>query len=198
MREADHAFGDGASVLQTERLVLRRWRADDLEPFAAMNADPEVMRWFTSGPIDRARSDALAHRGDASFDAEGFGLAAVETRGDAGATPRFCGFVGLARHRMHPEDVEIGWRLARWAWGQGYATEAARAWVAAAPGLGLARLVSHVDPRNVASAAVARRLGMVEDHREVWDGQDVAIWALDLPGDRLSPARRGPGTRGDG
>ncbi len=191
MRAAHHALGDGAPVLETERLVLRRWRSDDLEPFAAMNADPEVMRYFTSGPLDRERSDALAHRLDAEFDVDGFGRAALQ-----GPDGRFCGFVGLGRHARRPDDVEVGWRLARWAWGRGYATEAARAWVAAAPAHGLSRLVSYVDPRNAASVAVAQRLGMSEDHREVWDGQDVAIYVLDRLGGQVTRPRRGPGTRG--
>lgn len=171
----DHVFGSGTAILETERLVLRRWRAQDLEPFAAMNADPEVMRYFASGPLDRERSDALARRLDAGFDVDGHGRAAVQA-----PDGRFCGFVGLGRLPHHPDDVEVGWRLARWAWGRGYATEAARAWVAAAPGLDLTRLVSYVDPRNAASVAVTHRLGMSDDHRETWDGQDVAIHVLDL------------------
>ncbi len=175
MSGTDHVLGSGESVLETERLVLRRWRESDLEPFAAMNADPQVMRYFTSGPLGRERSDALARRLDAGFDAHGYGRAAVQA-----PDGRFCGFVGLGRLPRRPDDVEVGWRLARCAWGRGYATEAARAWVAAAPGLGLTQLVSYVDPRNAASVAVARRLGMSEDHRETWDGQDVAIYLLDL------------------
>ncbi len=175
MSGADHVLGSGETVVETGRLVLRRWRSEDLEPFAAMNADPEVMRWFTSGPLDRERSDALARRLDAGFDADGYGRAAVQA-----PDGRFCGFVGLGAHPRRPDDVEVGWRLARWAWGRGYATEAARAWVAAAPGLGLSGLVSYVDPRNAASVAVTRRLGMSEDHRETWDGQAVSIYVLDL------------------
>lgn len=172
---AGHRFGAGTTVLETERLLLRRWRQEDLEPFAATNADPEVMHHFATGPLDRERSDALARYADACFEVHGFGLAAV-----AGRSGGFCGFVGLHRHRRRPDDVEIGWRLARGAWGRGYATEAARAWVAAAPGLGLDRLVSFIAPANAASLAVARRLGMTETSREVWDGQDVAVHALDL------------------
>lgn len=172
---ADHRFGAGETVLETERLVLRRWREEDLEPFAAMSADPEVMRHFATGPLGRARSDALARYADACFEAYGFGLAAVEERGGS-----FGGFVGLHRHRRRPDDVEIGWRLARGTWGHGYATEAARAWVAAAPGLGLDRLVSFIAPANLASLAVARHLGMTQTSREVWDGRDVAVHAVDL------------------
>lgn len=172
---AHHRFGAGEPVLETECLALRRWREEDLEPFAAMSADPEVMRHFASGPLDRDASDALARYADACFEVYGFGLAAVAERGGG-----FCGFVGLHRHRRRPDDIEIGWRLARGTWGRGYATEAARAWVAAAPGLGLDRLVSFITPANIASLAVARRLGTAETSREVWDGQHVAVHGLDL------------------
>lgn len=170
-----HRFGAGETVLETERLVLRRWREADLEPFAAMNADPEVMHHFAPGLLGREASDALARYADACFEGYGFGLAAVEVRDGS-----FVGFVGLHRHRRRPDDVEIGWRLARDAWGRGYATEAARTWVAAAPALGLDRLVSFIVPANLASLAVARRLGMTEASREVWAGQDVAVHAVDL------------------
>lgn len=169
-----HRFGAGESVLETQRLVLRRWRADDLERFAALNADPEVMRHFPSGPLGPEASNALARYADACFEAYGFGLAAVEDQDG------FCGFVGLARHRWRPDEVEIGWRLARPAWGRGYATEAARAWVQAAPGLGLHRLVCFVAPDNAASLAVARHLGLVERSREVWDGRHVVVHDLAL------------------
>ena len=172
---AGHRFGAGEAVLETERLVLRRWREEDLEPFAALNADPEVMRHFSSGPLDREGSDALARYADACFETDGYGLAAVQERGGG-----FYGFVGLARHRWRPDEVEIGWRLARSAWGRGYATEAARAWVAAAPGLGLDHLVCFVAPDNAASLAVARRVGLVERSREVWDGRHVLVHDLAL------------------
>ena len=171
---ASHRFGRGATVLETDRLVLRRWREEDLEPFAAMNADPEVVRHLASGLLDRGGSDAVARYADACFEAYGYGLAAVEDRDG------FCGFVGLARLARRPDEVEIGWRLARSVWGRGYATEAARAWVDAAPGLGLRRLVCFVAPDNAASLAVARHVGLVEQRREVWDGRHVVVHDLAL------------------
>src|SRR4051794_17605328 len=106
-------------MLRTERLVLRAWRDDDREPFAAMNADPAVMEHFPA-LLTRAESDAAVDRYRAHFAREGFGLWALETE-----TAAFIGFAGLSRPAFRPDVVEIGWRLARPYWGHGLATEAA-------------------------------------------------------------------------
>jgi RimJ/RimL family protein N-acetyltransferase len=159
-------------VLRTDRLVLRRWRTADREPFAAMNADPEVMRYFPA-PLDQAGSDALVDRIEARFGQQGFGLWAVEIAG----TAEFIGFTGL---NPVPDGVpgagggmEVGWRLARHAWHQGYATEAARAAVDVAfSGAGLAELWSITAVRNAPSQAVMRRLGMTPYAR--FEHPDVA------------------------
>ena len=97
------------------------------------------------------------------------------------------GFVGVHTHRWYPSDVEVGWRLARHAWGRGYATEAARTWTQhaltarAAGGLGLTRVISITDPSNRASLAVMRRLGMRRDHEAVHDGVPVVVHVLEGP-----------------
>ncbi len=154
--------------LSTERLWLRRWRPGDRAPFAALNADPEVMRHFPA-PLSRDESDLLIDRIEAHLESEGWGLWALELR----ATGRFIGFTGLARPSFDAHftpAVEIGWRLAREAWGCGYATEAARA--AAALGfedLGLEQLVSFTAVGNARSRAVMRRLGMTHDPAEDFD-----------------------------
>jgi RimJ/RimL family protein N-acetyltransferase len=151
-------------VLTTDRLLLRRWHESDRAAFAALNADPEVMRYFPSTRT-RAESDALVDRLDAAIEADGFGLWAVERR-DSGA---FVGFVGLSRPTFDPAlvgQVEIGWRLAREAWGQGVATEAAREVVRFAfdpSGADLPALVSFTAATNEPSRRVMRRLGMTHD-----------------------------------
>ena len=111
--------------LRTARTLLRAWRDEDLEPFARLNADPEVMRWFPS-PLSTEASDALAARIRARLAEEGWGLWALEV---PGVSP-FCGFVGLSRvpfEASFTPAVEIGWRLDQPWWGHGYATEAATA-----------------------------------------------------------------------
>ncbi|MGH9103403.1 MAG: GNAT family N-acetyltransferase, partial [Acidimicrobiales bacterium] len=119
-------------ALRTHRLLLRRWREADLETFAAMNADPEVMEHFPA-PLDRAASDGLVGRIEAGFVERGFGLWALEVA----ATGRLIGFTGLSVPRFAAPfmpAVEVGWRLARAAWGRGYATEAGIAALEAAFG----------------------------------------------------------------
>jgi ribosomal-protein-alanine N-acetyltransferase len=152
---------------RTDRLVLRGWREDDREPFAALNADPEVMRHFPA-PLSRTESDALAARVGEHLDREGWGLWAVEVVGAGpGGRGRFAGFTGLAVPGFAAPfgpAVEVGWRLARWAWGHGYATEAATAALAVGfDELGLDEIVSFTAVPNERSQAVMRRIGMTRD-----------------------------------
>lgn len=149
--------------LRTPRLILRRWRPEDRAPFAAMNADPEVMRFFDR-PLTREESDAAVDRFDAHFARYGFGFWALEV---PGITP-FAGFVGIAVPRL-PDlpflpAVEIGWRLSRPEWGKGYATEAARAALAAGfESVGLDEIVAYAVAGNLRSRAVMERIGMTHD-----------------------------------
>ncbi|QYG95607.1 GNAT family N-acetyltransferase [Iamia sp. SCSIO 61187] len=150
--------------MRTQRLVLRRWRDEDREPFAALNADPEVTATL-AGPLTRVESDALVDRIEACFAEHGFGLWAVDAL-DA-ATAGFVGFVGLwpvSFTAPFTPAVEVGWRLATRAWGHGYAPEAARA--ALADGfarVGLAEVVSLTWEGNAASRRVMEKLGMTHD-----------------------------------
>jgi len=147
--------------LRTPRLLLRYWREADLEPFAAMNADSEVMRYYPA-PLTREESDSLATKARAELETSGWGLWAVER--DDGS---FIGYVGLADRRSTAHvvpAVEVGWRLARENWGRGYATEAARAAVAYGfDEVGLDEIVSFTAVVNLRSRRVMERLGMTHD-----------------------------------
>lgn len=180
---------------RTARLWLRQWRDADWAPFAALNADPEVMRYFPS-TLDEAESHAFAHRNAALLEVHGWGLWAVE----ALESGEFVGIVGLNQPRWtaaFTPCTEVGWRLARSAWGKGYATEAARAALAVAFGpLGLPEVVSFTTVGNGRSRAVMERLGMTRDPAEDFDhpnlGPDSPVRRhvlYRLPADRFD----GPG-----
>ncbi len=163
-------------LLRTDRLLLRRWRDEDREPFAALNADPEVMAHFTA-PLSREESDALVDRFEAHFDEHGYGMWAVEADGG------FVGFTGLQWTEGLPFSpaLEVGWRLARHAWGKGYATEAGQA----AIGVGLANVgsvVSLAAVTNTRSWAVMERLGMRREgtfeHPRVPEGHPLRLHYL--------------------
>jgi RimJ/RimL family protein N-acetyltransferase len=145
--------------IRTDRLVMRRWRDADREPYAALNADPEVMRYFPAA-LNRAESDASVDRIEDLFERQGFGLWALEVA----ATGEFIGFTGLNPMPVGVPgagDMEVGWRLARRAWHKGYATEAATAAADVAfGGAGLDHVWSMTAVINRPSQAVMLRLGM--------------------------------------
>ncbi|HEV2500669.1 MAG TPA: GNAT family N-acetyltransferase [Terriglobia bacterium] len=155
-------------MIQTSRLVLRRWEDRDRDPFAEMNSDPKVME-FMPGCLSRAESDLLVDRIGEHFREHGFGLYAVELRGER----QFIGYVGLAIPTFEAHFtpcVEIGWRLAASAWGKGLTTEGARAVVQEAfEKLGPKRLVSFTVPANIRSRRVMEKLGMSHNPAEDFD-----------------------------
>ena len=149
-------------TIRTDRLLMRRWRESDREPFAALNGDPETMLYFPSTHRDRAESDAFVEVIEARFEHQGYGLWALEVT----ETGHFIGFTGL---NPMPDDVpgaggvEIGWRLVKHAWHRGYATEAATAALDVAfRGVGLAEIWSMTSVLNEPSQAVMRRIGLTE------------------------------------
>jgi len=147
---------------------MRGWWEDDLEAFAAINADPEVMEHFP-GTLTRGESDGLVERIEGGFEANGFGLWALEVRGSG----EFIGFTGLDVPEFEADfmpAVEVGWRLGHSAWGNGYATEAARAAVSFGfEEVGLAEIVSFTTVANRRSRAVMERLGMSHDPADDFD-----------------------------
>jgi ribosomal-protein-alanine N-acetyltransferase len=147
-------------------LSLRAWRDSDREPFAAMNADPRVMRWFP-GVLDRGASDAMVDRLDAEHVEHGFTSWAVDVLDSERGPAPFVGFVGLMRPSFDAPFshslpcVEVGWRLAADWWGLGIATEAALASLRfGLLEVGLPEIVSFTVPANLASQAVMQRTGM--------------------------------------
>lgn len=164
-RRTDHVAEQRRPRLVTERLVLRRWERSDLEPFAALNGDPETMRHFPA-PLSREASDAMVRRIETGFDADGLGHFAVELV----AAGRLAGAIGLSR--VSPPlpfapAIEVGWRLDRRYWGHGYATEAARAVLRYGfDEKGFGEMVAFTAAVNEPSRAVMERLGMQRDPAE--------------------------------
>jgi RimJ/RimL family protein N-acetyltransferase len=160
-------------TLSTNRLVLRNWVDADLSPFAELNGDSEVMRYFPS-VLTRAQSDELATTIRGSLERQGWGLWAVEVPDVA----PFIGFVGLNEVGFSAHftpAIEIGWRLARSHWGHGYATEAARASLSLAfDQLGCQEIVSFTATGNHRSMRVMERLGMLHHSEDDFDHPRVS------------------------
>lgn len=158
--------------LKTERLILRPWRDADVEPFAALNADPVVMEHFPA-PQSREETEAAVTRIRAEMAKHGFSWFAVEVPDVA----PFIGFIGLwapsfdaSFTSIQDPVVEVGWRLAKEFWGKGYATEGARECLRFGfEDLGLKEIVSFTTTTNTPSQKVMRRLGMTHDPADDFD-----------------------------
>jgi ribosomal-protein-alanine N-acetyltransferase len=184
-------------IIETARLRLRPWSDADLEPFAALNADPRVVEFFP-GRLSREQSDAVATRIRNHFERHGFAQWAVEVRGGA----PFIGFVGLSIPSFEAHftpGVEVGWRLAFEHWRRGYASEAATASLAFGfSELGLAEIVSFTTMTNQRSTRVMERIGMTRapqddfDHPALAEGHPLRRHVLY----RTSPGRPGPAGQG--
>lgn len=173
-------------MITTDRLLLRPFADSDRAPFAALNADPEVMRHFPA-PLSAAETDAMLARIASRWTEDGMSFAAVERRTDGA----FLGMVGLAKMReMSPAldgGWEIGWRLARAAWGQGYAQEAARAWLAHGfDVMALPRIIAFTARSNLPSQTVMARIGLIRDESLDFDHprvtrplQRLLVWRRD-------------------
>jgi RimJ/RimL family protein N-acetyltransferase len=157
---------------------LRRWKEDDLDAYARMCADPEVMRYL-SGTMIREQCQAQLTRFERDWKERGFGLWAAEDK----ATGTFIGFVGLLYSDDWPEGdykTEVGWRLDRSFWGRSLATEGALASVCYGfEELGLERIISITVPENVASRRVMEKAGLTYRGETSWRGRDVVWYAID-------------------
>lgn len=171
-------------MYRTERLVLRQWNDDDIDQFSAMCADVSVMRFFPS-LMSYDQSAEFVKREQNRMERNGFGLWVLDIDG------QFGGYVGLARVSFpvsFAPCIEIGWRLPQWAWGHGYASEAARE--ALRIGFEEHRLnciYSFTTVLNTPSEGVMKRIGMKRradldfDHPNTpgWEGQRHIVYSID-------------------
>jgi RimJ/RimL family protein N-acetyltransferase len=172
-------------LIETPRVSLRPWRDSDRAVFAALHADPQVMH-DAGGPIDQSHSDAKLDRYVAAFERYGFTRWAIE-----GRDREFLGYTGIMPSRPdHPlgEHVDIGWRLVRGAWGQGYASEAATAALQDAfTRCRLAEVIACTTADNGRSQAVMARLGLrrepARDFRDHYGSREwhLLVWVAAPP-----------------
>ncbi|MGE5234394.1 MAG: GNAT family N-acetyltransferase, partial [Acidobacteriota bacterium] len=163
--------------IRTQRLLLRAFRAEDAEPYLAMCADPEVMRWVSGEPLSAEDAWRQLAMFAGHWTLRGFGSWTVEER----ASGRFVGRIGLHYPEGWP-DRELGWALARPFWGQGYAAEGARAALAHAfDTLGWDHLVSLIHPENERSIRLATRLGARFQGTAAVRGHSVSVYSYRTP-----------------
>jgi RimJ/RimL family protein N-acetyltransferase len=165
-------------TLTTERLLLRPFRDADLDAYAELCADAEVMRWIGDGETMN-RGGAWRHMAMllGHWDLRGYGPWALERRD----TGEVVGRGGLWEPDGWP-DTEVGWTLRRGFWGNGFATEAGRATLDWAFGeLGRDRIIAVIEPGNTRSIAVAERLGMEPDGHFDHRGRRHTLYALSRP-----------------
>ena len=167
--------------IETSRLVLRRPLPGDVEPLAEINADPEVMKYIGDGRVRSFEETAEGiSRAIRQWDEHGYGIFSVDRRD----TGEFIGWVALAVPSFLPEvlpAIEIGWRLARRHWGQGFATEAAREVLRFGfESCGFDSILSIRDVGNDASRRVMEKLGLHFDFQTTVPshGQPVAVHSI--------------------
>ncbi|WFL77754.1 GNAT family N-acetyltransferase [Altererythrobacter arenosus] len=168
--------------LETERLILRRWRSEDVAPFAAICADPDVMEFIGDGSTRTAgETVSLVAKLERFWEARNYGLFAIELR----ETNEFLGFAGLSDPDFMPEllpSVEIGWRLGKAHWGKGYATEAATAALAfAIESPDIEEIVSICQVGNGASTSIMKKIGLEFDRRSLDPTCDREVFVYRLP-----------------
>lgn len=170
-------------IIETDRLILRKWREEDLDPFSLINADARVMEYFPYR-LTREEIQAFIERSNKQIDDHGYGLFACELK-DAGI---FLGCVGLAIPTFEADFtpcVDIGWRLAFDYWGRGYATQAAKAVLKFGfEAVGLNEILSWTVPENIRSRNVMERIGMKQDkassfyHPRLPEGHPLSLHLL--------------------
>lgn len=161
--------------IETERLILRATEPSDAKVFYALNSDPEVLRYTGDTPFPSVKAVAEFLEGYEQFKRYGLGRMAMVRKAD-------CAILGWCGLHFDDEngETDIGYRLFRRHWRQGYATEAARAAVEdGIQRLGIPRVFAHVHPQNRASLRVTEKLGMTHHSTYEWEGEDW--WKLELP-----------------
>lgn len=162
-------------ILETARLVLREFRADDVDPLLPVLGDPEAMRFYPA-PFKRAGVEAWITRNQERYTRDGFGLWAMVLK----STGEVIGDCGCVLQDVEDrKEIEIGYHARRDLWGKGYATEAARACMQYAfSSLSAPRVVSMIRPKNLSSRSVAEKNGLKCEKVIFWHGYEHCVYAL--------------------
>lgn len=159
--------------IETDRLLLRPWLRADHEAWAAINADPEIRRYYWPSIQSRSESDAVIVACEQALDEQGFGFVAVERQADH-ALIGGIGFSWTDEEIPGGRQIEIGWIFGQQYWGQGYAFEAATACLAWAPGrLPALQAIGYTSEINTPSRRLMEKLGMRRDPAEDFD--DITV-----------------------
>ena len=159
--------------IDTERLLLRPWQPADRAPWATINADPEVRRYYWPALLTPEESDSIIVACERELLAQGFGFVAVERRSDH-ALVGGVGFSWTDTEIPRGRQIEIGWIFARPYWGQGLAFEAATACLAWAPGrIPTQQVIGYTSAVNTPSRRLMEKLGMRHDPADDFD--DVTV-----------------------
>jgi ribosomal-protein-alanine N-acetyltransferase len=165
--------------IETDRLLLRHWREGDLDSYARICADQEVMRYMGRGTMSREQTAESIERFVRHWKEHSYGLWAVEEK----ASGTFVGRIGLLYHEDWPEGehkAEVAWLVDRAFWGRGFATEGALASLRYGfEELGLDRIISISLPENRASRRVMEKAGLTYQGETRWRGHDVVWYAVD-------------------
>ena len=165
-------------AFETERLVVRRLRRDDLDDFARLCGDPEIIRYMDNGePLSRERTASWIEITLENYEIRGWGTFGVTMK----SSDRLIGFAGYARPSDRPGVVEIIYAFEPEQWGNGYATEVARGLIDYGFGAcKMERIEATVDPANAASRRVLEKIGMRYDERfESGDGELTDFFSIE-------------------
>ena len=164
-------------VVETERLILRPFEESDLDDYARILSDPEVMKWLHGQPLSRTEAWRSIAQIRGHWELRGYGLWAAEEK----STGKLVGRIGVQRPEGWP-GLEAAWTVRRERWGEGFATEGGRAAVDYAfDTLGADHVISLILPENVASIRVAEKIGEELESTAEFMGLEVCMYGIRRP-----------------
>lgn len=162
--------------IEADKIIIREFKHSDLNDLHTILSNPVVMQYSVHGPYTLEQTEALLTETISNYTKQFYGIYAVELKN----TKKVIGFFGLSPQKINDEeDIELGYRFAEEYWGNGFATEGAIACINYAfTNLNLKRIISIIDPKNIASARVAEKAGLVSEYETNYHDFFVHIYAI--------------------